>query len=360
MVSARASAALWGLFAGDALAMPVHWYYDLAQLRADFGVLTTYEAPMPRFPNSIMSLSSTGGGGRGSDKGDIVGRVILHGKQRFWARGGAYHYHNGMQPGENTLEAQLVRVALRTIARAQGSQSFPVESFRKAYVRFMTTPGTHNDTYASTCHRMFFANYDLGRPLEDCPDNDQHNVDTIDGLTVPAAVAAVSAARGRTDDDVVRDAVAAAGATRHSPELQRYTEIYVKLLLQVLRGADLRTAVSATAQTVGFDVARSAAGTSDPMAACYLHSSFPALLHFAFKHSDSVERALLANANAGGENVARGAALGVLLGAYHSQVPASLRLGLTSHGELQDEIEELTGARPHMTGATAGPPKREL
>lgn len=35
----------------------------------------------------------------------------------------------------------------------------------KDYVAFMTTPGTHNDTYAATAHRMFFANWvRLGRP----------------------------------------------------------------------------------------------------------------------------------------------------------------------------------------------------
>jgi hypothetical protein len=35
-----------------------------------------------------MNLSSTGGGGRGSDKGDIIGDVILHGKKKYWLRGG--------------------------------------------------------------------------------------------------------------------------------------------------------------------------------------------------------------------------------------------------------------------------------
>ena len=53
----------------------------------------------------------------------------------------------------------------------------------------------------------------------------------------------------------------------------------------------------------------------DPMVACYIDSSFPALLFLAHKYSDSGEKAVLANANAGGENVARGALLGALLGA---------------------------------------------
>jgi len=52
--------ALWGLFVGDALAMPVHWYYDLAALQRDFGVVRDFQAPRDFHPNSIMSLASTG------------------------------------------------------------------------------------------------------------------------------------------------------------------------------------------------------------------------------------------------------------------------------------------------------------
>jgi ADP-ribosyl-[dinitrogen reductase] hydrolase len=41
------------------------------------------------------------------------------------------------------------------------------------------------------------------------------------------------------------------------------------------------------------------------------------LLFIAYKYSDSTEKAILANANAGGENVARGALLGALFGAQY-------------------------------------------
>lgn len=60
-----------GVYVGDALAMPVHWYYDTNQLRRDFGEILKYEAPKSSFPGSIMNLSNTGGGGRGSDRGSI-------------------------------------------------------------------------------------------------------------------------------------------------------------------------------------------------------------------------------------------------------------------------------------------------
>ena len=57
---------------------------------------------------------------------------------------------------------------------------------------------------------------------------------------------------------------------------------------------------------------------SDPMVACYIDSSFPAMLHLAYRYAVLGPRsALLANSNAGGENVARGSALGALMGAAY-------------------------------------------
>lgn len=93
--------------------MPVHWMYDLRNLKRDYGEITGYAKPLDKFEGSIMNLSNTGGGGRGSDKGDIVGNVILHGKKKYWGRGQNYHYHLGLNPGENTLEAQLTRLITR-------------------------------------------------------------------------------------------------------------------------------------------------------------------------------------------------------------------------------------------------------
>ena len=158
-VNDRKKSAMFGLFVADATAMPVHWMYDLRQLQSDYGEITGYVKPKDQFYGSIMNLSNTGGGGRGSDKGDIVGDVILHGKKKYWVRGGNNHYHLGLKAGENTLEAQLTRLLSKSISDAG---LFDANHFRERYVTFMTTPGSHNDTYASTCHRMFFANFVKG------------------------------------------------------------------------------------------------------------------------------------------------------------------------------------------------------
>ena len=64
----RARGALIGMFIGDSLSMPVHWYYDRSRIFSDFGAagITKYERPVDHFPGSIMSLSNTGGGGWGT------------------------------------------------------------------------------------------------------------------------------------------------------------------------------------------------------------------------------------------------------------------------------------------------------
>jgi ADP-ribosyl-[dinitrogen reductase] hydrolase len=43
------------MFVGDALAMPVHWHYDVAALQRDFGVVRDFQAPRGFHPSSIMN-----------------------------------------------------------------------------------------------------------------------------------------------------------------------------------------------------------------------------------------------------------------------------------------------------------------
>ena len=57
--SDRMRGALWGMFIGDALVMPVHLYYNIAELKQDFGEIRDYQVPKDHHPNSIMALSNT-------------------------------------------------------------------------------------------------------------------------------------------------------------------------------------------------------------------------------------------------------------------------------------------------------------
>jgi len=206
IIVAKIQAAIYGMYIGDALAMPVHWYYDRNRIYQDFGKngITKYEKSVAsgKFAGSIMNLSNTGGGGRGSDSASIIGDVLVKGKKDYWLRGGNNHYHVGMAPGENTLDTLVARLMLQTLIEnpdwrdlqakynewhgtsSTNNSMFPAgslqknpftESFLNKYIPYMTTKDSHNDVYVATAHRMFFANHVKGIDPFKCADNDGHN-----------------------------------------------------------------------------------------------------------------------------------------------------------------------------------------
>ncbi|NJM12583.1 MAG: ADP-ribosylglycohydrolase family protein [Synechococcaceae cyanobacterium SM1_2_3] len=142
-ITDRFRGALWGMFVGDALAMPVHWYYNVAALQRDFGTIRDYQAPKDFHPSSIMALASTGRAGRGDQHGEVVGRVILKGKKPYWGRPNT-HYHQGMRPGDNALNLHCARVLIRAMNAAG---HYDPADFLRDYIAFMTAPDSHNDTY---------------------------------------------------------------------------------------------------------------------------------------------------------------------------------------------------------------------
>src|SRR6056300_1628430 len=87
MIESRLKGALYGMFAGDALASPTHWYYGgFSQIQSDYGPngITTYTKPVTNLAGSILNKSDPNGGGRrsffGSNNRDksIIGDVINH------------------------------------------------------------------------------------------------------------------------------------------------------------------------------------------------------------------------------------------------------------------------------------------
>mmetsp|Transcript_11958 Transcript_11958/g.17980 ORF Transcript_11958/g.17980 Transcript_11958/m.17980 type:complete len:381 (-) Transcript_11958:134-1276(-) len=347
----RLRGALWGLFAGDALAAPTHWYYGgQSQIVNDYGsLLSDYTKPKEILYGSIMNKSNTNGGGRGSfSKGpdgiSIIGDVINHGKRQFWDPKKSVHYHATLLKGENTLEVQLVRVLMKSIVATGGV--FDPDHFRQSYVTFMRSPGSHNDTYASTCHRMFFANLVFKNlPPEQCPDNDGHNVDTIDGLVLPTIAALAASANG--DRDLAKTfAVQAAAVTRNSKVLESTSEVWSNIIFDVLHGEDVNVSLDSAARLLGF---RSPLGNvRDEISACYLGGSLPPTLNMIKKYTsenNDVWTGILANANTGGENVHRGSILGAVLGAHAGieKMPPKL-FNLHHREELEGEINAFVNA----------------
>lgn len=349
------------------MAAPTHWYYGgFAQVQMDYGPkgITGYTKPKTELRGSILNKSDVNGGGRSSGtKGNnnkditIIGDVINHGKKPYWDPHKSIHYHATLQRGENTLEAQLARVLMKSIVAHGGT--FDADAFRDAYMQFMQQPGSHNDTYASTCHRMFFANLLFHkRPPDQCPDNDGHNVDTIDGLILPTIAVLATAANPKADlAQVETVAASCARVTRQSSQLESSSRIWSRLVTSALRDEKDSAVLEQLAQcSYSWGLGRPPrANQPDQMTACYLRQSLPALLDMVAKYlprahdnnSGGVWDALLSNANVGGENVHRGSILGAVLGAragYPNGLPTQLVEGLHDKDDLEREIDAFVEA----------------
>jgi len=102
-IRSKTCGTITGLFIGDALAMPVHWYYNRQALKADYSRVTDYLTPHNPHPDSILWRSRYVAPNR---KGEI-----LHDQARFWGQKDI-HYHQFLKAGENTLNVKISQLLI--------------------------------------------------------------------------------------------------------------------------------------------------------------------------------------------------------------------------------------------------------
>jgi len=188
---------------------------------------------------------------------------------------------------------------------------------------------------------MFFANMTRGVEAKLCPDNDQHNVDACDAIITSIPVALMFPDEQHADAAVGQTVL----VTRNSPMSVKYAQTFGHMLREIVfKGADVRKVVETYAKKLGMNLPD--ASNADPVHACYLTQSFPAVLFMTHKYAaegghrhskgqdmangEAFLNAVLANANRGGENVATGALIGALLGGAcgYANLPRGLIEGL--------------------------------
>jgi ADP-ribosylglycohydrolase len=334
--------------------MPVHWYYNTADIERAFpGGIKDLEAAPEFHPSSIMSLHSTRRGGRsGQDRGqpdspEIIGSVILKGRRHLWGQANR-HYHHGMQAGDNTLNAHCARVLMRSIIENAGRYSR--DNFLQSYIEFMTAdPPLHRDTYAESYHRGFFANLVAGKPPHECGAR-THDTPSMGGLVTIGPLAISELLHGTALATVQATCREHLFLTHPDETLGRICDGYVALVAGLLlREADEspdRHLLEAARTTMGIDLAQMAerARTDREIVggrystACYISDSWPSLLFLAFKYRNDLEAALLANTNLGGENAHRGAVLGGIVGLSCGNTVDDWFERLVDHQAIQAEI----------------------
>jgi ADP-ribosyl-[dinitrogen reductase] hydrolase len=353
---------LLGSFIGDALSMPVHWYYNQLDIKKDFGGwISNYEAPQSQHPTSIMHAASTGGQGRGNQSGDIIGSLILHDKKSFWGKE-KVHYHQGMKKGMNTLNSHVTRLLLRYMSQ---QKEYTPLGFLEEYIKFMTTPQSHPDTYAESYHREFFKNVKLGKSPLECAGDEGHDTASVGGLVTVPVVALYYFYKGTDRPDYIKACLQHISTTHKSSTLNDYSKIYLNLFFDILSHPvhpipieELKNMINLACKSLPepFDVLRliQEFPENDPLVdtkivgrmfspACYIQDSLPSTFYFAAKYCDKgLDKALLANANVGGDNCHRGSVLGALLGAALGEkiIPPAFISGLYDGPVIIKEIEK--------------------
>jgi ADP-ribosylglycohydrolase len=398
----RLQNALWGLFIGDALAMPAHWYYSVDNIRKVFngGIRNYQEPPHPHLESFMVGMAYYPDVETAKRQGRAFD--ILHENARFYhtnystleiksterekAHGNPvpgiadrFHYHHGLKAGENTLAAHIVRLLMRSVIRCG---RYDPNAFIEDFIAHMTTPGKNRDPYCEIYIRRWFENYSRGLPPHGCAEL-QRNVWSIGshgGIIRPLVISMIagSAYQG------LGLAIEHQNLTHRSENVTSALGVLVPLLHGLMAGAEPGQAISDYAlrvhppQITGeqlfaayrdhqgpgnipkpkmwkyhtlladapYELDRLVREDSESAVinrlfatACYPEHGLPLLLYFAKAHDVDVESALLANANAGGDNVHRGMVLGLLVGAANKELPEHLKQGLIKFGELKTEIE---------------------
>ncbi|MEM1293911.1 MAG: ADP-ribosylglycohydrolase family protein [Verrucomicrobiota bacterium] len=393
--------ALWGLFAGDALAMPAHWFYSLGNLRETFaGGVTKYEAAPHPHPESFMV-----GMGYHPDveTAKRLGRPYntLHDHLRFYdtsfsnleietgeresEHGNStpkledrYHYHHGLKAGENTTAAQLVRVLIRLVAK---EGRYDEDAFLREFVAFMTTPGNLKDPYQEIYLRSWFENYSRGYPIQGSAERQRKiwSIGSHGGMIRPMVLSLLA----ETDYQALGFAIEHQNLTHRSENVAAALGVTVPLLQDLISGKDALEAAATRSSSLRvpritgkdmfamyrdhkgpgniphrkmwelhvqlsetpFDLREFAKQAPEDVVleqlgtVCYPEHGLPLSLYFAAHHGFDPEASLLGNTNAGGDNVHRNAVLGLTVGAATDEFPEHLIAGLADAEALASEID---------------------
>lgn len=318
--------AMLGSLVADALAMPVHWYYDTDALDRDYPNLGGFQAPRNPHPDSILWRSRYT---QRNARGDI-----LHDQAQYWGQRGV-HYHQFLAAGENTLNFKLAAELYQYVVT---KGSYDATAWLQHYAACMLEAGWHRDTYAEEYHRAFFEHYAQGTPLDACGIDDLH----IGGISqIPSLLAALDRVGHFDLHAQLRIVEQHIRLTHRNQYVVDAGHTLCRILHSLSHGKALREAIEsasgALTQRGQFDTwsnfpDRTVVGRH-LSTACYLPESFTASLYLSWQHANDFSEGILANATCGGDNCHRGAVVGALLGGAN-HIPQQWLEGLRSLPEL--------------------------
>jgi len=270
----RQTGLLYGSYCADALSLGVHWIYDSNELAQKHGRVSHYKAP------------------------------------------GAHSYHPHKEAGDQGHVGDQSLCLLQFLVR---EKKWSPSGFMNDWLGMWPE---YND-YIDGATKSTLAN------LQNQADNTQVGSDSVE-IAGPARIAPlVCHLANSTEEEVVRASIEQTILTHRSPEAEESATFFAKAGYRLMHGANLVDTLNETAPAWALQKANAvvsenavdAIGKLGP--ACSISSALPSVLYLALKYGDDIETAFIENAMAGGDNCARGLALGMLLGAANgfSSIP---------------------------------------
>ena len=285
---------LFGSYCADALSLGVHWIYDSQELVKKHGRVTDYKAP------------------------------------------GSNSYHPHKQAGDQGHVGDQSLCLLQFLAR---EEKWDPSKFMEDWLSMWPD---YND-YIDGATKTTLAN------VQNQKDKTQGGSDSVE-IAGPARIAPLIAfLSNSSESEVVKAAVEQTVLTHRSKEAEESAIFLAQAGYRLMHGANLLDTLYETAPEWALKKANSvltensvdAIGKLGP--ACAISSALPSVLYLAIKYGDDIETAFIENAMAGGDNCARGLALGILLGSAngHSSIPESWIENLKAQIKLDQFFEQV-------------------
>jgi ADP-ribosyl-[dinitrogen reductase] hydrolase len=163
-IADKLKGSLYGMLVGDAVAVPVHWFYSPENIRKEYGEITGIVAAKPNHAESmVQGMSYTGTIDIMHDKaqyyeGNTIAQMAKLSKEEVEAlrddhgnfvgapESERVHYHRSLLKGQNTANACIARLAMRYLGTANtgGADRYHPDEFLVLLYNYMVSPPLKN------------------------------------------------------------------------------------------------------------------------------------------------------------------------------------------------------------------------
>ena len=297
----NARAMVLASFAADSLALGVHWIYDASKIATEYGRVETFIKP----------------------KEDS--------------------YHPTKDKGEFTHYGDQQLVLLESVAVKNG---FDLNDFSERWQGFFQDYNGYFDAATKGTLRKFSKGnspHDSGSPSDD--------------LAGASRIAPLVLCYSNNLDELVETAKVQTRMTHRDPLTVRCAEFFARVAWKNLRGTPPATAVTEVTEETfpetiiaewveeGLDSMNmdSVAAIGSFGQSCHTSDVFPQVIHLIAKYENDLREGLIQAVMAGGDNAARGMAVGMILGAYlgEEHLPEPWVTELKKGKEIQNLISQI-------------------